>query len=80
MNSKSIEDDVIQILKRSVSDSTFSDIDFKNEMVWVLTTLNPRTPNVNQFWQFEKLTLQTPRRDFKQTLYKSSVSVNPKVI
>ena len=33
-----IEYDVIEIQSRCMSDPTFSDIDFKNEMVW--TTLN----------------------------------------
>ena len=37
---KSIEDDVIQILSRSISDPPHSDIDFKNKMAWVLTALN----------------------------------------
>ena len=34
-----IEDEVIQIQFRSMSDPTLSDIDFKNKMVWVRTTL-----------------------------------------
>ena len=37
---KPIEDDIIQIQSRSMSDPTFSDIDFKNKMAWVWTTLN----------------------------------------
>ena len=32
IDSKSIEDDVIQIQSRSMFDPTFSDIDYKNEM------------------------------------------------
>ena len=36
---KSIEDDVIQIQSRSMSDPTFSDIDFKIKMAWIWTTL-----------------------------------------
>ena len=40
--SKSIEYDVIEIQSRSMSDPTFSDIDFKNKMIWVWTTLNSR--------------------------------------
>ena len=40
--SKSIEHDVIEIQSRSMSDPSFSDIDFKNKMAWVWTTLkNP---------------------------------------
>ena len=39
MDSKSIEDDIIQIQSRSMSDSPLSDIDLKNKMVWVWTTL-----------------------------------------
>ena len=38
-DSKSIEYDVIEILSRSMSDPTLSDIDFKNKMAWVWTTL-----------------------------------------
>ena len=33
-------DDVIEIQSRSMSDPTFSDIDFKIKMVWIWTTLN----------------------------------------
>ena len=36
---KSIEDDCIQIQSRSMSDPTFSDIDFKIKMAWIWTTL-----------------------------------------
>ena len=36
---KSIEDDVIHIQSRSMSDPTFSDIDFKIKMALILTTL-----------------------------------------
>ena len=39
IDSKSIEDYVIQIQSRSMSDPTLSDIDFKNKMAWVWTTL-----------------------------------------
>ena len=39
MNSKSIEDDVIQILSRTMSDPSLSDIDLKNKMAWAYTTL-----------------------------------------
>ena len=35
IGSKSIADDVIPILRRSMSDPPFSDIDFKNKMAWV---------------------------------------------
>ena len=35
IDSKSIEDDIIEIQSRSMSDPTFSDIDFKTEMAWV---------------------------------------------
>ena len=38
--SKSIEYDVIEIQSRSLSDPSLSDIDFKNKMAWVPTTLN----------------------------------------
>ena len=37
--SKLIEDGIIQIHSRSMSDPTISDIDFKNKMAWVWTTL-----------------------------------------
>ena len=37
---KSIEDDIIHIQSRSMSDPTFSDIDFKNELAWVWNILN----------------------------------------
>ena len=40
MDSKSIENNVIQIQSRSMSDPLLSDIDFKNKMAWVWTTLN----------------------------------------
>ena len=40
IDSKSIEDGVIQIKSRSMSDPTLSDIDFKNQMTWSWTTLN----------------------------------------
>ena len=43
MDSKSIEDDVIQIQARSMSDPPLSDIDFKNKMTWVWTTLKRTT-------------------------------------
>ena len=36
---KSIEDDVIHIQSRSMSDPIFSDIDFKIKMAWIWTTL-----------------------------------------
>ena len=36
---KSIEDEVLQIQSRSMSDPTFSDIDFKKEITWVWITL-----------------------------------------
>ena len=39
IESKLIEDGVIQIQSRSMSDPSLSDIDFKNEMAWVSTTL-----------------------------------------
>ena len=35
IDSKSVEDDVIQIRSRSMLDSTNSDIDCKNKMAWV---------------------------------------------
>ena len=38
-NSKSVEDNVIQVQGRSMSDPPFFDIDFKNKMAWVWTTL-----------------------------------------
>ena len=41
MDSKSI--DVIQIQSRSMSDPPLSDIDFKNKMAWVWTTLKRTT-------------------------------------
>ena len=39
INLKTIEDDVIQIQSRSMSDPTLSDIHFKNKMALVWTTL-----------------------------------------
>ena len=39
VDSKSIEDDVIQIQSRSMPDPTLSDIDFKNMVDLVWTTL-----------------------------------------
>ena len=39
IDSKSIEDGVIQIQSRSMSDPTLSDIDYENKMAWVWTTL-----------------------------------------
>ena len=39
IDSKSIKVNVIQIQSRSLSDSPRSDIDFKNKMAWVWTTL-----------------------------------------
>ena len=39
IDSKSIKDDVIQIQSRSIPDPTLSDIDFKNKMALVRTTL-----------------------------------------
>ena len=36
---KSVEDDVNHIQRRSMSDSTFSDIGFKIKMAWIWTTL-----------------------------------------
>ena len=44
VDSKSIEDYVIQIQSRSMSDPTLSDIDFKNKMAWVWTTLKTKFP------------------------------------
>ena len=51
-----VEDDVIQIQSRSMSDLTLSDIGFKNKMTWVRTTLktemrpgnDPRCDHVRQ--------------------------------
>ena len=40
VDSKSIEDDVIQLQSLSESDPPLSDIYFKNKMAWVWTTLN----------------------------------------
>ena len=40
IDSKSIEDGVIQIKSRFMSYPTLSDIDFKNQMTWSWTTLN----------------------------------------
>ena len=40
IDSKSIEQDIIEIQSRSMPDPTFSDIDLKNKMAWVGTTLN----------------------------------------
>ena len=40
IDSKLTDEYVNQIQSRSMSDPTFSDIDFKNKMVWVWTTLN----------------------------------------
>ena len=45
MDSKSIEDEVIQIQSRSLSDSPLSEIESKNKMVWVWTTLE-----TDRFW------------------------------
>jgi len=39
IDEKSIEDEVIHIQRRSMSDPTFSDIDFKIKMAWIWTTL-----------------------------------------
>ena len=39
IDSRSIKDDLIQIQSRSLSDPPLSDIDFKNKMAWVWTTL-----------------------------------------
>ena len=39
MYSKSIEYDVIEIQSRYMSDPTLSDIDLKNKIAWVGTTL-----------------------------------------
>ena len=39
INSKSIKYDVIEIQSLSMSDPTLSDMDFKNKMAWVRTTL-----------------------------------------
>ena len=42
IDSKSIEDEIIKIQSRSVSDPSLSDIDFKNEMAWIWTAFkNP---------------------------------------
>ena len=43
IDSISIEDDVIQIQSRSMSDPTLSDIDFKIKMGWAWTAL--KIPN-----------------------------------
>ena len=48
---KSIKDDIIHIQSRSMSDPTFSDIDFKKKMALVWTTLNFS----NTFWHFSKI-------------------------
>ena len=39
IDSKWIEEDVIQIQNRFMSDPSLSDIEFKNKMTWVWTTL-----------------------------------------
>ena len=46
IDSKSIEDDVIWIQSRSMSDPTLSDIDFKSKMALVWATLKW----VNELW------------------------------
>ena len=50
MDSKLIEDEIIQFKIRSMSDPTLSDIDFKNRMVWI-------TLNIDYIWniQIERL-------------------------
>ena len=39
IDSKSIEYDVIEIQSRSMSDPSFPDIDFRDPILWVCTTL-----------------------------------------
>ena len=44
IDTKAIDEyDVIKILSRSISDPTFPDVDFKNKMAWVWTTLKLST-------------------------------------
>jgi len=50
IDSKSIEDGVIWIQSRSMSDPTLSDIDFKSKMAWVWTTVKME----NQFENFSQ--------------------------
>ena len=40
-----IEDEVIQIQSRSMSDPPLFDIDFKNKIAWVWTTINSYASN-----------------------------------
>ena len=52
IDSKLIEDDVIQIQCRSMSDPPLSDIDFKNKMAWVWIIVKsesqPRDQSINE--------------------------------
>jgi len=47
IDSKSIEDNVIRIQSRFMSDPTFSDIDFRNKMALVWTTLQSLRPSTS---------------------------------
>ena len=49
MVSKSIEDGFIQIQSRSMPDPPLSDIDFKNKMAWLWTTLKNHFKNLKFF-------------------------------
>ena len=42
IDSKSIEDNVIEIQSRAMSDPIFPDFDLKNKMAWVWTALKTR--------------------------------------
>ena len=53
IDSKAIdENDVLKILSRSISDPTFPDVDFKNKMAWVWTTLKTEIMKIDEIESF----------------------------
>ena len=77
---KSIEDDVIHIQSRSMSDPCLSDIDFKNKMAWVWTTLNlVKMDRMDQKILITKLKLVLNDPNYKNFFVKSPQMKNVKL-
>ena len=55
IDSKSIEDGIIWIQSRSMSDPPLHDIDFKNQMAWSELPLNKDKERFDELWKFLRI-------------------------
>ena len=71
---KSVRKFIVQFQSRCMSDPPFSDIDFKNKMAWVWTTLNSRPPSYFWFLVWCRLLLPKP------TIYPTLSHVSKRIL